>query len=171
MKLYDVGETVEEGLPVSVLEEEQRAYLNVGRDIEDYECTSVVLPFGGELSRHLLSEDNPMNVKEHREVLVMRGTIAREDGMLCIVGFTGADRTALVRVGIAHGEGGKIQYFFGEYVDIIAEGVLKVGEQAFPVYVLVMPMGSSFYIHRTGDIDGLPSEMSFLWDGEKMIRE
>lgn len=170
MKLYDVGETIEEGLPIGVLEEENRTFLHVGRDAEDTEAR-VILPFGKELSEHLLSESNPMCVKRVKSACMMRGTIAREDGELCLVAFTEADGKALVRVGIAHGIGGKIEYYFDEGVDVIAEGIIGVGEEKFPIYVLVLPQGSAFHIERTGDLCGLPAEMSFTWDGTRIVQK
>lgn len=170
MKLYDVGETIEEGLPISVLESEKRTYLNVGRVAEDTDLASI-LPFSRGLSALLLSADYELNVIKRPDVVMYEGAIAREDGVLCLEQvLTGKDDSAVVRAGLVHGVGGKIEYFLDEGVDIIAEGVLGVGTELFPVYVLVMLKGSSFHIHRTGDIYGLPAEITFTWDGKKITR-
>ena len=170
MKLYDVGETIREGLPVTVCDGHERVYIDIGKEADDYEESTVVVPFSRELSEHLLSKHNPMNAVDHKAYL-FSGAVAREDGHLCIVQHTDPDHTALVRVGIAHGIGGTITYYFGQGVDVITEGVIGVGDERFPVYLLVMLNGSSFHIHRTGDICGLPSEMSFTWNGLRIIQE
>jgi len=182
MKLLEVGEGVTEGWPVSaripVVDSETGsvmaegiAFIELGREPEDHDAFAD-LPFSSQLSSLILEGDNALSLEALKQVALFRGTIARQHGELCLVQSVGDDHKALVKVGIAHGVGGTIEYTFDKGVDIIAEGVLGNGpEERFPIYVLVMPNGTSFHVRRTGDLAGLPPEMTFSWSGGRMTQQ
>ncbi len=171
MKLYEVGEEVAEGWPVSAAVQEKVAFIELGREPKDYDAFAD-LPFSSQLSKLILEGEHALSEEALRQTALYRGTIAREHGELCLVQSVGDDHKALVKVGIAHGVGGTIEYTFDEGVDIVAEGVLgNTPEERFPIYILVMPNGTSFHVHRTGDLAGLPSEMTFTWSGGNMAQK
>jgi hypothetical protein len=170
MKTFEVGELIVEGWAIGLDREVCGAFIEVGRDPQEYDA-GLFLPFSKKLSALILEGESALSPEVLARTALYQAAVAREDGELCIAQATGVDRTALVKVGIAHGVGGKIEYFFESSVDVIAHGVIGAEEERFPIYVLVMSEGSSFHVHRTGDLCGLPAEMSFTWDGEKLVQK
>lgn len=165
MKLFDVGENVELGWPVSADVKRRRLFLNLGRNTTNHTAFAH-LRFGSSLTQVMFDSSLPPRREDLEDLFIMYGSLAKDDKGVCLVRQRREDPRALVRAGIAPGVGGSVQYVFGDGVDVVAEGALgEEGEDRFPIYVLQVNEGASFEVHRSGDLDGLPARMVFTWDG------
>lgn len=170
MKLYDIGETVEEGWRLTADVKRRRLSLSLNRNKNNY-AAHASLRVGQSIAKEAFAPENPLSKETIEEELQLPyAVVARDTKGLCVVRQHLPDDKALVRVGIAPGVGGTIRYNIPSEIDIIAEGVLGSKEERFPIYVLLMLKGSSFEMIRTGDTCGLPSAMKFTWTGTELTR-
>lgn len=170
MKLYDIGEMVEDGWPISVDMQRRETFLSLS-NVRGDDGAELRLLFHPHISNVLLDGANPLQEKDFKYVVLAEGAIAHYQEDFCVMRPQQEDQAALLRVCISPGEGGTIKYSFGKDVDVIAEGSMGFDETRFPVYVLVMPEGSSFTVERTGDLGGYGDlKMRFTWDGAELVR-
>lgn len=171
MRLFDVGERVVEGWPVSSDRKKKRLYLELGKD-KGHSRTQLYLRFGSSLVNALFPEasENPEMLED---LWLLRGGLMKDAYGICLTTQLRADTEALVRSYIAPGVGGEVTYKFNG-VQVLAEGVGEgIGETEdveFPVYLLRMPKGSSFTVNRTGSLEDqegstLPPSATFSWTG------
>lgn len=167
MHLFDLGERVETGWPVSVDIKRKRLFLNLGRSREDPDVPAC-LRFGPSLTDVFFKRGVPSHEMSFEDLHIMRAGLTRHADDTCLRVQPRPDGRALIRAGIAPGVDGKIWYVFGEGVEVIAEGVLGFEEIQFPMYVLLMNTGAQFEVHRTGELEGLPDLMIVHWDGSQL---
>jgi hypothetical protein len=171
MRLFDVGERVEEGWPVSSDLRKKRLFLELGRDKQDTDAR-LFLRFGTSLSNLVFPEarDQPEMLED---LWLDRASLMSDAWGLCLTRHQYPDTEALVRTGIAPGVGGRVWYAFGKGVHILAEGVHISEITEYPIYLLRLTIGSSFEVHRNGELrdqEGteVPARSSFIWDGKEL---
>lgn len=170
MKLFEVGENVVEGWEVTADVKKRRLYLQLGRNKQNY-AARTHFRFGQSLNQLMFPSNLPPREEDFEDLILTHGNVAKDNRGYCLVRQSREDRRALLRVGLACGVGGSIKYIFGKGCLVVAEGVLiGVDDEEMPMYVVQMNEGSSFEVHRDGDLDGLPPRMLFTWDGETLAQ-
>jgi len=171
VRLFDLGEEIREGWPVSVDMKRKKFFLDLGRDPKRPEV-GLDLRFGTGLSSLFFDMRPPPTEEEVEGLVLERGALMNDALGFCLVRERRPDTDALVRVAIAPGVGGHIQYHFKhENIWTVVSSIMGEPEAPYPVHLVWMQKDSSFELERDGDLDGAPMCMRISWDGENMHLE
>jgi len=178
MRLFDVGERVVEGWPVSSDIRRHRLYLELGRD-KDERDTILFLRFGSSISNTIF-QDPEVPHTEWKEILkgltIVKGNLMTDDFGMCLTRERYPDKEALVRTGIAPGVGGQVWYVFDHGAHVVAEGIFVGEDMEYPIYLLRLSKGARVEVHRSGETEDqqgsvLPVKKIITWDGDVLAME